>query len=796
MITFWFETLRPYLYKNYPIIKIGFYNTNADVQILIKQIEEIIKNKKKDNEIIIKNKDGRSQTLLNSSISNSIKSFKSNNNLAKDGDIIIEEGQNKNEIKTSDIINSPMDLYNNNFSDVNKRFQKSKSYALYKEMKPSYIDKDEIELKTIEYFSGNKIKLIDIDLLLKKVAENSFCKEGDKILYGFIKQSFSFLNIDIFLQKITNCYKFYKSKDKLDEKAQNLIEFFSAFIIEMIEYNKSNISDKKILGIINSFYTNVKNDIINAIKCQKLSRIKSQQIKGKILNEPICTKEKDKNGETIRWWEEKLVKQKLRNHHKRTILKYQQLKEKSKNEKQNNKKEEDFEAHFKFPNENEIKEIQNNKKLKRYTLINNHPKYEILKQMQKMNINNDNNNNETSNPSYNKNNIHRKSLAIKTKERLNEVQLIQIFGKKYEDLIMSKELLLTKEENFLLILKNIAQLLKQKSYSDEFILKTKSRENFYAKPFYIEYKENQKKLEKFKKDEILINESIALNKLTSNKIAISLDKKNYFCVLDYQIEHIGEKLISITKNSLNKIELKELYNAVFAKKEKYAKAPNIMENIQKFNNLIFFIVEDILSYDTPKDRAKIIDQWVLVANYCKSRRDQTNCLAINSALNHYIIKGLDQTLINLKHSTKNILKEISNYCTLIGNYKIFREEIKNINKDEYFLPYLGIILRDFIFFEEKGQYVTQGRMINFEKIEKVQNSIDSFFEFKNRFDKVKVELNEELNFFDNLGEKSEQDLEKIANDLEPEFKLGEPKEGIKRLTDIDIKYFNDLDKKE
>jgi len=217
-----------------------------------------------------------------------------------------------------------------------------------------------------------------------------------------------------------------------------------------------------------------------------------------------------------------------------------------------------------------------------------------------------------------------------------------------------------------------------------------------------------------------------------------------------------------------------------------------MDNIQKFNNLIFFIVEDILSYDTPKDRAKIIDQWVLIAKYCKSRKDQSNCLAINSALNHYIITGLDQTLINLKPSTKIIMKEIMDYCSLEGNYKIFREEIKNIKKDEFYLPYLGIILRDFIFFEEKGKYITQGNMVNFEKIEKVQNSIDTFFEFKNRIDKVKVELNKELVFFENLGEKNEQDLEKLANDLEPEFKLGEAKEGIKRLTDIDIKYFGDF----
>ena len=129
----------------------------------------------------------------------------------------------------------------------------------------------------------------------------------------------------------------------------------------------------------------------------------------------------------------------------------------------------------------------------------------------------------------------------------------------------------------------------------------------------------------------------------------------------------------------------------------------------------------------------------------------------------------------------------------MDNENIMRPEINLLKKDEFYLPYLGIILRDFIFYEEKGKYITQGSMINFDKIENVQNSIDTFFEFKNRINNAKVELNKDLIFFENLGEKNEDDLEKLANDLEPEFKLGEAKEGIKRLTDVDIKYFDDKD---
>ena len=58
---------------------------------------------------------------------------------------------------------------------------------------------------------------------------------------------------------------------------------------------------------------------------------------------------------------------------------------------------------------------------------------------------------------------------------------------------------------------------------------------------------------------------------------------------------------------------------VFLKKDKEIKSPNVLNCINKFNKLTSFIIEDVLSYNTPKDRAKIYDKWVQVADYCKNK---------------------------------------------------------------------------------------------------------------------------------------------------------------------------------
>ena len=64
-----------------------------------------------------------------------------------------------------------------------------------------------------------------------------------------------------------------------------------------------------------------------------------------------------------------------------------------------------------------------------------------------------------------------------------------------------------------------------------------------------------------------------------------------------------------------------------------------------------------------------------------------------------------------------------------------------------------------------------------------------FFYFKNIKDKVKINLNEDLNFFENLDDKKESYLEDIANKLEPKFTLYNNPKKIKRLTFIDKNYF-------
>ena len=135
--------------------------------------------------------------------------------------------------------------------------------------------------------------------------------------------------------------------------------------------------------------------------------------------------------------------------------------------------------------------------------------------------------------------------------------------------------------------------------------------------------------------------------------------------------------------------------------------------------------------------------------------------------------------------------KIKEYCSIEGNYKYFREEmIKCAKNNEFYIPYLGILLRDISFYEANYDYIMDDGLINVEKLEKVQSVIDDFFQFKN-INGIYSEINkypEELEFFKHLEMIKEDELEILANKLEPKFILEDYPQKFKRLTNIDRLY--------
>ena len=382
---------------------------------------------------------------------------------------------------------------------------------------------------------------------------------------------------------------------------------------------------------------------------------------------------------------------------------------------------------------------------------------------------------------------------IKEKEEENK-QKSEIFKNILETNNISENLL-SLNEKMLNELKYILSLFDEGTISEPSFIDLKD-----AKEHIIFYKNLQNILNKQKKVAILprqrdkrLTKSYSFFNLGSIKPkAVSRDylKKGYFCVTDWKIEEIGDQLMKVSKSLLIKIYPRELYRAIFLKKEKEKTSPNVVECINKFNRLTSFIIEDILSYDFPKERARIYERWIYIADYCKSNKDFNDLIAIYSALKHYVITGLNLTLKEVRSKPNNIFRQISDFCSVEGNYRNIREDMNNCDRNGVvYIPYLGMIMRDINFFEESSKYINENGCINFDKIEKIHTLFQNTFKFKNVNDKKnKIK---ELNFFEELEDISEEQLEEMANKLEPEFKLDDIQKPGKRPTNIDRLFFEE-----
>ena len=680
---------------------------------------------------------------------------------------------------------------------------KRKSFILHKFTK-EFKEEDEekeINIKYKEY--GKKIMAMSLDLLLKKITMENFVNENPIKIYSFCQQCFCFIDKDILFNKIFNCYDYYKKKKVGIVQICNLIKFLDILVIEMYEYYTSLLKlNDPILISLNNFYQLLMTEIIEII-----NKKEKEEEEKKKANPDFTSKEFENTIEDKIDFNDNLINDKKEEQVKDRICVY--LPDSIDNTKQRerfntlhniNKDKKQILKTEPNPNVNNI--IQNKKNF--LSSKDNIPRQTMNKQKVKSNI-------------MRKNEIKFKNTNITEKEEKNGFTNIFFNIKKEKPITIRNKNEKEPEKKDKVRINRVNALKKETSTPEEEILseitnikvffsfepkkrdleQTKKKINFYKdlkKKIAEAIGKTQKESEPPKTRHVMMKSVTVGNLGKKHKLKLH-NNDGFFDVLDWDKNEIGEKLISTSKNLINKVQRREIYKAIYLKNKKYETSPNVMENIDKFNRLTFFIIQDILSYDFAKDRAKIVEKWVKIADYCRERKDYNDCVAINSALNNYIITGLNKTMNEISKDKKELMKSISRFCRYQGNYKKLREDMDKLDYNDFYIPYLGMLLKDLAFFEENSKYIINDILINFEKLENVQIAICKFFNFQNAKDKLNPIIPEELGFFDNLEDLKETDLEELANKLEPEFTLGANKKREKRITNIDKTYFMDTNVK-
>jgi len=784
----WNKEIKIFIKEKFPMNKNGQFIENSDIIFLIQLIDDTFKVKKlkkisKDKLCIIKSfqedieikKRTNSMTSLRPHSQTIDSKDTRDSSLKRDNFGLTKQSSQNNIFKIKDI--------NNNKNESIKE----KNNINNKDDKEKKIEKLDIRIK-------NELTYQE---LVKKIIFENYADDNILLLYHFIKQCFSFIKIDDLFDEILN------QIENLDEKNfNNLSEFSKVLIIEMIYYYQNEIlNDECFSKAKNLCYILITKSIINMINNDiKINEIKRDKFINDNLNIDIndinifiLKKEKeDNNIEEVN--NENLRKSNLNKIKDRSIPKKVTFKEKS-----------NFIEEIKKEKIEEMCKISKTlrRSTKNYSVGEDregfkniikeadekNEKSEDDKQKRKSSFDTDSDDN--NDDLYSDDNSSKEENDKEEEKNKEIINNIKEQGKIKQNLISTKE-------RDLVILGKIVSLLEKFKEKEIDLEEENEKENMKKIKNNIDiYKEIQKKLDQERKIFLLPRQR--QKRMTKNYTSYigSISKKpeiireylnqGYFCVTDWKTEEIGQQLMTVSKSLLRKIQPRELYRAKFLKKDKEKTSPNVVECINKFNRLTSFIMEDILSYNTAKDRAKIYEKWVLIADYCKTNKDYNDLIAIFSAFNHYIITGLKLTLKEVKTKTNSILNKIKHFCTVEGNYKNIRVDMDNCDKTgEIFIPYLGMLLRDINFFEEKSKYLNEKGYINFNKIEKINEMFKLYFKFKNKEDNKNNNI-PELDFFNDLEDITEEYLEITADNLKSGFKSETSK--TKRLTNIDEKYF-------
>jgi hypothetical protein len=361
--------------------------------------------------------------------------------------------------------------------------------------------------------------------------------------------------------------------------------------------------------------------------------------------------------------------------------------------------------------------------------------------------------------------------------------LNNIVSKKYK-LFENDSDIIKKLRNFYHGIQNqpwLKDYLKQDTLNIDYIL-SNEKEEFDLN--FVKYSISQRK-----KNIIFIKEASKENSLNANMTKYEQNnikmKDSYFYIFDYTEEEIAISLTHVSFNLLCNINIEELLNTNFSKKDKYIRAPNVMKVIEHFDKLVLFIIEDICSYDEPKTRAETIIKWVKIAEHCKNLYNFNDLLVINTCFSNYLMRRMVLTWKKVPKSTFKKMNELKKFCSNNQCYLNFRREMVN-RRGRFYVPYLGILLKEIVNIEEKNKYILDNGNINCLKIQKLYIAICQFFSFKNNpFAKIQLKA---LEIFGHLDPKTEDQIENIIAKIEPKLIItsGDNK---KRRTKTDAKYY-------
>ncbi|KAL6060136.1 RasGEF domain containing protein [Balamuthia mandrillaris] len=139
-------------------------------------------------------------------------------------------------------------------------------------------------------------------------------------------------------------------------------------------------------------------------------------------------------------------------------------------------------------------------------------------------------------------------------------------------------------------------------------------------------------------------------------------------------------------------------------------ATNLCNAIERFNQVSYWVVTQVLLRETPEERAQFIVLTIKVAKICFELSNLNTLMQILCGLSNSSVRRLRETWSLVPEKHQEALAAFDAFMAARNNFKRYREGFEA--KPHPKLPYLGLILRDLTYIEDGNKMFNEDGSLN------------------------------------------------------------------------------------